>query len=143
MRVLSIYGAAAWSFIFGILHALWASGIYFLLPAEQAAKAFSQTGFYTYNLIVVSVCIIGVLLALIQSSVIHTRISPSIIRFFGYAVVVLLSLRGLTGVLQILYLTVFQNKVLSPMALYDVWFCLGGFLYFINTKPKQRQTILF
>jgi hypothetical protein len=140
---LSLYGAALWSFIFGILHALWASRVYVLLPAEQAATAFAKRSFYIYNMVVIGACVLGVLLALIQSNFIATRISKSAIRFFGYSVVVLLSLRGLAGVIQILYLVLFEHKSFSLMALYDVWFCLGGFLFYSNVKPRQRHTVLF
>jgi hypothetical protein len=142
-NLLSLYGAALWSFIFGILHALWASGIYVLLPADQAANAFAQRTFYIYNLVVVGACIIGVLLALFQSNVIIIKIPKSVIRFLGYSIVILLSLRGIGGVIHILYLISFEGKGLSPMALYDVWFCLGGLLFYLNLKPKQRQTVLF
>jgi len=143
MRVLSTYGAAAWALIFGALHALWASGIYILLEAEQAAIAFSRTPFFIYNFTVIIVCIVGVILALIQSNVISTRLSTSFIRFFGYAVVILLSLRGIAGVLHIFYQVVFDNRSLSPMALWDVWFCIGGFLFYLNTKSRPRQTVMF
>jgi hypothetical protein len=142
-NLLSLYGAALWSFIFGILHVLWASGFYILLPTDKAAGAFEQRGFYIYNLVVIGACLVGVLLALIQSNFINTRIPNSVIRIFGYSVVILLSLRGIAGIIHILYLISFGGKSLSPMSLYDVWFCLGGFLFYLNLKPKQRQTVLF
>jgi hypothetical protein len=138
----SRYGAAAWSFIFGMLHALWASGFYILLPAEQAAEAFKRNAFFIYNLVVVGICIIGFLLALIQSNIIRTKISNQAIRFFGYGVVVLLALRGLAGLIQVLYIVIVHDKVFSLMALWDVWFCLGAFLYFLNTRPRPRARVL-
>lgn len=135
------YGAAAWSFIFGMLHALWASGYYILLPAEQAAEAFKRNAFLIYNLVVVGICIVGFLLALIQSNIIRTKISNQAIKFFGYSVVALLALRGLAGLIQVFYLVIVHDKVLSLMALWDVWFCLGAFLYFLNARPKPRATV--
>jgi hypothetical protein len=134
----SRYGAAAWSFVFGMLHASWASGYYVLLPAEQAAEAFKRNGFFIYNLIVVGICILGFIMALIQSDIIRTRISTKVLRFVGYTVVVLLALRGVAGLIQVLYLVIVHDTVLSLMTLWDVWFCLGAFLYFLNLRPKPR-----
>jgi len=134
---LSFYGAAAWSVIFGALHALWASGYYILLPAEQASQAFKRDSFYIYNLVVVGICIIGILLALIQSNIISAQISSRAIKFLGYSVVVLLALRGLAGLAQALYLAVVHDKNVSLMTLWDIWFCIGAFLYFLNTRPRR------
>lgn len=143
MKVLSIYGAAAWSLIFGVLHSLWASGFYILLSADEAEKAFSRPAFFIYNFAVIIICIIGFLLALMQSDIIQTQVRKPVIRFFGLCIAALLTLRGLAGIIHVLYLVVFDNRTLSIMSLWDLWFCLGGFLYYLNTKTRRRQTVMF
>lgn len=137
------YGAAIWCLIFGILHALWASGFYILLPAEQAAEAFKREGFFIYNIVVAILCIIAGFIALMQSNVIHAFIPKSVVRFLAYSAATLLSLRGIAGIGHILYQVLLQGKALSFMVLWDVWFCAGGILFFLNTRSKARQSVFF
>jgi len=127
------YGAAAWSFIFAVLHALWAAGWYVGLPSSSAQKAFQRPWFLIYDIVIAGLCGLGVVVALaLARRAAAWRIGRLIggLAWVGTAVLVL---RGGGAVVETLYLVAAGRYVFEPMHLYTLWFCLGAVLFAVST----------
>lgn len=127
------YGAAFWALIFSIVHFLWAAGWYVGLRGEGWREAFERPWFYVYNLFAAGMCAVAVPLALGLTRrwerVFYTRL----FYFFGWSATLLLTLRGILGVINFAYLGISGNDIANPMFLWDMWFCLGGSLFGLAT----------
>jgi len=124
------HGAALWSLFFAALHAAWAAGWYVGLPAEQARRAFQRTWFWTYNLGVAVLCVLGVMVALSLVRPSDRRLTRKVFSSLALCGTGLLLLRGVAGVTKTIYLTlVVGREVLNMTALWDAWFCLGAVLF--------------
>jgi H+/gluconate symporter-like permease len=127
------YGAAAWSFIFAVLHSVWAAGWYPGLPAAQARKAFQSAGFLIYDVAVAVLCALGVVVAMALARRETLGRTNRLIGMLASSGVAVLALRAGGGLVQILYLVATGRYVPDPMHLYELWFCLGATLFAVST----------
>ena len=123
------YGAALWALIFAALHVVWAAGWYIGLQEEQARRAFQQTWFLVYDLVAAMICALGVIVALAFVQLWGQHLSRRLLSIFAWCGTGLLVLRGAAGIIKIIYLAAIGRSILDPMALWDVWFCLGAVLF--------------
>jgi hypothetical protein len=130
------YAAAAWSLIFGVLHAVWAAGWYVGLPAAQAQKAFERTWFLVYDLVVAGLCGLGVFVAaaLARGGARAGRLL-GLLASVGAAV---LGLRAVGAVVETLYLVAAGRYVFEPMHLYTLWFGMGAFFFALTARRFWR-----
>lgn len=135
------YGAAIWAFTFAVLHIVWAAGFYVGLPAEKAREAFQKTWFLVYDLIAAGMCVVAVFLALVLVRQLAQRLPARLIIFFGWTITVILALRGIAGVIKIVYLATIGEDIANPQFLWDFWFCLGAALFGFGTWNFQRMLI--
>lgn len=134
------YGAAAWSFIFAVLHALWAAGWYLGLPAAQAQKAFQRTWFLIYDIVIAGLCGLGVVVAVALARRAAVGLTGRLIGVLAWVGTALLVLRGGGAIVQTLYLLAARRYAFEPMHLYTVWFCLGAVLFAVSTLRFWRQS---
>jgi Protein of unknown function (DUF3995) len=135
------YGAALWALLFAILHIAWAAGFYVGLPAEQAREAFQHTWFLAYDLIAAGMCVVAVFLALALVQQFGSRLSVRLVFFFGWFSTGILAVRGIAGVIKIVYLAAIGDDIANPQFLWDFWFCLGAALFGFGTWNFQRMLI--
>ena len=123
------YAAALWALIFTLLHVVWWSGWYVLLPQEEARWAFSRRWFRVYDLVVAGACLLAVFVALALVQPWGRRVPRLLLSFLAWAGTALLVLRGGGTVLQTAYLVVTRRYAFQPMHLYEIWFWLGAVLF--------------
>jgi hypothetical protein len=127
------YAAASWALIFAVLHVVWAMGWYVGLDQELARKAFQQRWFLIYDLVVAGLCIVAVWVALALAQPWGMRLPRTIVSGLAWFGSVLLILRGGAGAAQTAYLALTNRSVLVVHRLWEVWFCLGAFLFGLST----------
>lgn len=132
------YGAALWALIFAALHVVWAAGWYVGLPEEEARKAFQQTWFLVFDLVVAGMCALAILVALALVQPWGRRLPRWLLSLLAWGGTGLLVLRGGGGVIQTVYLVVTGRYVADPMHLYEVWFCLGAILFGLSAWRFRR-----
>ena len=129
--------AALWALLFGLLHVLWATGMYVGLPAEQAKEAFKRNWFYVYNLVATSLFFLAVALAVALYIGKTTRKKFVIVCAWFCSVILLL--RGTAAVLSYLYFMLDSAPNRTWITFWDIWFITGGLLFLTSTRRFQRQ----
>ena len=128
-RPVAGFTAAGWSLMFALIHVAWAAGWYVGLQPEEARAAFQRPWFYRYNLLAAGLCALVIPVALALTRSFKDRLTIRLLIFLAGSVTAILALRGIAGVVKAGYLGVTGQAVLSPMFLWDLWFCLGATLF--------------
>jgi hypothetical protein len=123
------YAAAGWAFVFTFLHVAWALGWYIALSDEVARIAFDQTWKLIYDIVIAGMCALAVVVALALVQPWGRRVSQRWLNILAVSGTALLVLRGGGGLIQTVYLIARGRYSPEPMHLYEVWFCLGAFLF--------------
>lgn len=133
------YCAAVWSAVFAALHLIWAAGWYIGLNPESAGKAFQKPWFLAYDLLVAGLCLVAALLGLAMAQTWGRRFRRVVLTM-GYVAAAILVLRGLAGLSQSSYLVAMGGNVIRRLAVWDVWFCLGGMLFMLAVARFRRMS---
>ena len=139
--------AATWFFVFGLFHLLWVFGWYIGLDTDKASEAFQRNWFWIYNVIATVLCFVGGLLSLHLQTVSKHRWVRTAVVYGGWIAFVLLVLRSLGFLAQVVGgIAVANFDFLTPLQLWDVWFCIGATLfaiafqrYRLAAKSKDRR----
>lgn len=122
--------ACAWSLAFAALHFYWAAGGRAGLGVEAPAAdaALSQPWFFSYNVVVGVMALVGAAVAIML-----VRPPPAgigVVRAAAWVACVTLSLRGAVGLVG-LAVDIAGGETTSPALLVAIepWFVLGGLLY--------------
>ena len=129
--------AALWALLFGLLHFIWAAGIYVGLPAEQAKEAFKRDWFYIYNLVAASLFIVAVALAV--ALYIGKTTGKRFVIVCAWFCSAILLLRGTAAVLSNLYFMLDSAPNRTSITFWDIWFIIGGLLFVTSARRFQRQ----
>jgi len=133
------YFAAAWSFVFAVLHVIWACGWYIGLNAEGAAKAFQKPWLLVFDLAVAELCIVAMFLGLALARPRERRRRyRRVVLSMSYAAAAILTLRGVAGLSQAAYILASGRDIIVRLAGWDVWFCLGGMLFTLATARFRK-----
>jgi hypothetical protein len=132
------YGAALWALIFSAFHVVWATGWYIGLSEAPAKGAFQQRWFLLYDLIIAGMCAVGVFVALALVLPWGRRLPRALLGLVAWSGIGLLVLRAGAGVVQAAYLAARGKFPRDPMMLWEVWFCLGAFLFSLSLWRFQR-----
>jgi hypothetical protein len=136
-------GASSWSLVFGAVHLYWAFGGRLGLGDTDAAdEAFQRPWFAAFN------ALAGVVLLALAAAVALGAAGGRVTRWDWrrrravlWAVGAVLLARGGIGVVQWLLSAPTEAEEVSPaLALYDVWFLLGGGLYVALVSPGATGT---
>lgn len=128
-RDLIAYAAAAWAFIFGIFHFIWALGWYVGLDAKQAEKAFARPLFYAFDLLIVAMCAVAVPMALAFVRPRDKWLPRKFVDAVAWSGTILLVLRS-GSILQTAYLLVtkqFSGEL--RVVVWEMWFYAGAILW--------------
>ena len=123
------YAAAGWAFVFTFLHVAWALGWYIALSDEVARVAFDQTWKLVYDIVIAGLCALAVAVGLALVQPWGRRIPGRLLNVLAWSGTALLVVRGGGGLIQTLYLLARGRYSPELMHLYEVWFCLGAFLF--------------
>jgi Protein of unknown function (DUF3995) len=140
-RDLIVYSAAAWAFIFGIFHFIWAMGWYVGLNAKEAEKAFAKPLFYGFDLLIAAMCAIAVAIALVFARPWEKRKPHKFVSALAWTGTILLVLRSTASIVQTVYLLVTKQFSSDLRALgWEVWFYCGAILWGLTVwyfAPRQ------
>jgi hypothetical protein len=134
------YAAAAWALIFAVLHVVWASGWYVGLNQELARGAFQQRWFLIYDIVVAGLCAVAAWVALALVRPWGMRLPRLLVGGLAWCGSAVLVLRAGAGATQTLYVAVTGRNVLGVDRLWEVWFCLGAFLFGLSTWRYWRTS---
>jgi hypothetical protein len=134
------YAAALWAMIFAALHIIWATGWYIGLNQELSQKAFQQRWFLIYDLVVAGMLILAVSVALAFVRPWGMRLPRLLVGGLAWSGAALLVLRGAAGVAQAVYLLASGQNILVVYRLWEVWFCLGAFLFGLGAWRFWRMS---
>jgi Protein of unknown function (DUF3995) len=131
--------AAAWAFIFGCFHFIWAAGWYVGLDAEQARKAFAVPWKLAYDIAAGVMCIIAVPTALGLAMPWGRRVARRLISTLAWIGTALLVLRAVASVAQTVYEMVTGKFSVARMGIWEPWFYLGAILFAANLRLYSRR----
>jgi len=123
------YAAAGWAFVFTFLHVAWALGWYIALSEDVARVAFDRTWKLIYDIVIAGMCALAVVVALALVQPWGRRVPERWLSALAWSGTALLVARGGGGLIQTAYLLARGRYVPELMHLYEVWFCLGAFLF--------------
>ncbi|HMR81507.1 MAG TPA: hypothetical protein PKE30_00135 [Niabella sp.] len=130
------YLAALWSFLFGVVHFIWAADFYWGLPKEPAKQAFEKDWFYIYNLVAGMLFLFAAGLAMLLGSN-TTKWKRSVI-VCGWCCTMVLIFRGTAAVILWLYFIITPHSGYSSISIWDIWFLTGGLLFLLSVLRFQR-----
>ena len=132
------YAAATWALVFAAFHLAWAAGWYIGLQEEIARKAFQQTWFLVYDLIVAGMCVVAAAVALALVQPWGRRLSHRLLGLLLWSGTGLLVLRAGAAAVQAAFLMAMGRFVMHPHVLWEVWFCLGAVLFVLALWRFRR-----
>lgn len=136
---LTFYGAAAWAFVFAVLHFVWAAGFYIFLPENLASKAFAQRWFLIYDLAAGFSCLIGAVMILYLAYSFGDKSFRAGVKFLMIVGTVILVLRAIAGIGKFLYVLLQKQSLAESISFWDLWFCLGAGLFALSLSNVLRR----
>lgn len=129
MEKITIFGAAAWTIVFGVLHFVWAAGFYIFLPEELAAKAFGRKWFLIYDFTAGFLCIVGAILVFLSANRFGNSRFRAAVKILIFTGTIILVLRAVAGIGKFIYLLFQKQSLPEALSYWDLWFCLGASLF--------------
>jgi len=135
------YAAAAWAFIFGVFHMIWASGWYVLLadPVGAAAGMGAVPWKWWYDVAAGAMCFVAVPVALAPVMAWGRRVSARLVFVLACIGTGLLVLRFAASVAQTVYLVALGRFQLSMVGRWEPWFWSGTILFVLSTWQSRRN----
>lgn len=127
------FAACAWAILFAVAHIYWAVG------GDIGLQGNEMSGLLlTVNIVAIPLCFLAAMIAIALTPS-WGQITPHRIWFIGACgAAILLSIRGVIGILQGLILHSSDSLLLIG---YDVWFLLGGILFSLVIVIHQKHKI--
>lgn len=128
------YLACAWAVLFAVAHSYWAVG------GEIGLQGNEMTGMlFAINIVAIPLCFLAAIIAIALTESWGQRSSHWIWFIGACGAAILLSVRGLIGILQSSFL---QDSVSPLLVGYDIWFFLGGILFiFVSVAHYHKQKL--